>query len=174
MSSIAAASCLLASVAAHAFMDAAVLFLRAVALSCPITQHTPIPPFFIPPTVLNPQFSLALAVALRDKRKRDKATRSTSRLLNSSVCGETAGQMGPTPTQTQTKGLHIHQRPRSRSHPSEARVDGNTLPLSRLFSMPADQETQWTPQLYNEVLVVIRTGRHFYKDVSVFVDWRSE
>lgn len=131
VSSIAAASCLLASVAAHAFMDAAVLFVRAVALSCPITQHTPVPPFFAPhPPVLNPQFSLSLAVALRDKRRRDKASRSASRLLNSSVCVETAGQMGPTPTQTQTKGLHIHQRPRSRSHPNEARVDGNTLPLS--------------------------------------------
>lgn len=36
--------------------------------------HTPLPPFFF----LHPQFSLSLAVAPRDKRRLDKATRSTS------------------------------------------------------------------------------------------------
>lgn len=58
--------------------------------------------------------------------------------------------MGPTPTQTQTKGLHIHQRPQSHLHPNEARVEGKKYALSLLFNMPADQETQWIPQLYND------------------------
>lgn len=79
--------------------------------------------------------------------------------------------MGPTSTQTQTKGLHIHQRPQPHLHPNEERVEANTLSL--LVSMPADQETQWVTQLYNEILVVIRMGRHFNKGYSVFVGWRS-
>lgn len=114
----------LASVAAHAFMDAAVLFLQwkqwenvglfcchAVALSCPITQQCKrggIPQFlhffFFFTSSLPPIFSFTRSRSQRQTQAR-QGNWVNLQLLNSCVPVETAGQMGPTSTQTQTKAF---------------------------------------------------------------------
>lgn len=179
----------LASVAAHAFMDAAVLFLQwkqwenvglfcchAVALSCPITQQCKrggIPQFlhfffylFSTPNFLFHSQSLSETNA---GETRQLGQPPAIKLL--CPCWD-SGTNGSYFNSDTNKSLHIHPRPQPHLHPNEVRVD--FPPLSLLVSMLADQETQWPTQLYNEIQAVIRMGRHFNQGYTVFVVWCSQ